>query len=68
MINILSSERDLEKILTEFRESSYIASSCEGKQAASKKKLHFQFVLEGTTWWQEWEKIIFARGIIFIES
>lgn len=49
MINILSSERDLEKILTEFRESSYIASSCEGKQAASKKKWHFQFVLEGTT-------------------
>lgn len=32
MINILSSERDLEKVLREFKESTQLAPGCEGNQ------------------------------------
>ena len=61
MVSILSSERSLEKILYEFRESTRKLLVVKEIRGCFKKEMPFQLVLEDSSSQQNWGKIVFAR-------
>lgn len=67
IINMLSTERYLDKNITKYYESSGKVHRLKIR-VSFKKEMTFQLVLDDTTWSQKFGNIIFARGIYKAEE